>query len=202
MVKTIVFDMGGVIIDLNLGPTLQKHFPEEYHSRILEKVFYGEEWRLMDGGFMRPEDAIPRILPLFPEEFHDDLRDMITDFYPYMPPIKETEKLISRLKSAGYKVYLLSNATPRFFDEYLNYPALAMMDGYFISALYKLLKPQREIFEAFCNKFSLNPEECFFIDDTRANIEGAKAYGMKGFVFDTKDFEGLEKALNDESVYF
>jgi hypothetical protein len=35
-----------------------------------------------------------------------------------------------------------------------------------------------------------------------ANIEVARACGMKGFVFDTKDFEGLEKALNDESVIF
>lgn len=202
MVKYIVFDMGGVIIDLNLERTLMKHFPEEYHSSILKEVFYSEEWRLMDGGFMRPEDAIPRILPKFPEEFHSTLTDMITDFYPYMPPIRQTEEFILRLKKAGYKVYLLSNATPRFFDEYMNYPALTMMDGYFISALYKLLKPQREIYEAFCNKFSVKPEECFFIDDMPANIEGARACGMKGFVFDTKDFEGLEKALNDESVFF
>lgn len=202
MVKNIVFDMGGVIIDLNLERTLRDHFPEEYHKSILEKVFYGEEWRLMDGGFMRPEEAIQRILPLFPQEFHKDLTDMITNFYPYMPPVRETEELIVRLKKAGYKVYLLSNATPRFFDEYQNYPALTMLDGYFISALYNLLKPQQEIYEAFCDKFSLNAEECFFIDDMPANIEGARAYGMKGFVFDTKDFIGLEKALNDESVYF
>lgn len=202
MVKNIVFDMGGVIIDLNLARTLEEHFPEEYRSRILEEVFYGEEWRLMDGGFIRPDDAISLILPKFPKELHQKLAEMITDFYPYMPPIRQTEEFISRIKKAGYKVYLLSNATPRFFDEYLNYPALTMMDGYFISALYKLLKPQKEIYEAFCNKFSLEAEECFFIDDMPANIEGAKACGMKGFVFDTKDFAGLEKALNDESVYF
>lgn len=202
MVKNIVFDMGGVIIDLDLKRTLREYFPEKYHEAILEKIFLSEEWRQMDGGFMRFDEAIPGMLSHFPEELHPLLTEMITDFYPYMPPIREMESFISRLKSAGYKVYLLSNATPRFFDEYLNYPALTMLDGYFISALYKLLKPQKEIYEAFCNKFSLKPEECFFIDDMPVNIQGATDYGMKGFVFDTRDFSGLEKALNDESVYF
>ena len=98
-------------------------------------------------------------------------------------------------------MYLLSNATPRFFDRYLDIPALTLMDGYFISALYKLLKPQREIYEAFCNKFSLKAEECFFIDDMPQNIQGAKDYGMSGFVF-KKDIQALEKALNDEGVEF
>jgi putative hydrolase of the HAD superfamily len=119
-----------------------------------------------------------------------------------MPPIAETERFVARLKKAGYKIYLLSNATPRVFDEYHNIPAFKYFDGMFVSALYKLLKPSAEIYNAFCDKFSLKAEECFFIDDMEANIKGAKACGMKGFVFDTRDYEALEKALNDEKVIF
>ena len=202
MVKNIVFDMGGVLIDLNINRTVAEYFPEDYHEDIVNKVFYGEQWRHMDAGLMRPPEAIEQLLPQFPAEFHPLLSKMITNFYPYMPPIKESEIFIKRLKKAGYKVYLLSNATPRFFDEYHNIPAMAYMDGFFISALYKLLKPQPEIYNAFCEKFSLCAEECFFIDDMPQNIDGAKAVGMKGFVFDTRDYEGLEKALNDENVFF
>ena len=109
--------------------------------------------------------------------------------------------LINRIKNAGYKVYLLSNASARFFDRYLDYPALTLMDGYFISALYKLLKPQPEIYGAFCKKFNVKAEECFFIDDMPANIEGAKNYGMSGFVF-TKDIKALEIALKEAGVNF
>lgn len=202
MVKNIVFDMGGVLIDLDLKRTLSEHFKPEHQQLLLEKVFNSRAWRDMDAGIRRAEEVIPWLLPQLPEETRPLMAQMINNFYPYMPPITYMEDFILRLKKAGYKVYLLSNATPRFFDVYQNYPALCMLDGYFISALYKMLKPQREIYEAFCKKFSLKPEECFFIDDMPVNIEGAKAYGMKGFIFDTKDVIGLEKELNANGVIF
>ena len=193
--------MGGVLIDFNFDRTLKEYYPEKYHDILNQLVFKNDVWRRMDGGFERSDDVIARVVPLLPEETRQLMSDMISDFYPYMPAIDGMADLIKRLKKAGYSVYLLSNATPRFFDRYLDIPALTLMDGYFISALYKLLKPQREIYEAFCNKFSLKAEECFFIDDMPQNIQGAKDYGMSGFVF-KKDIQALEKALNDEGVEF
>lgn len=194
--------MGGVLIDLDIQRTLNEHFKQEYHKDIIEKVFYSKEWRDMDAGLLRSEEAIPQILPELPEETRPLLSKMIDNFYPYMPPLPYMEDFIIRLKKAGYKTYLLSNASPRFFDVYQNYPAICQLDGFFISALYKLIKPQPEIYEAFCKKFSLKPEECFFIDDMKANIDGAKAFGMHGFVFDTKDIATLEKELNALGVIF
>lgn len=201
LIKNIVFDMGGVLIDFNFDRTLKEYYPEKYHDILNQLVFKNDVWRRMDGGFERSDDVIARVVPLLPEETRQLMSGMISDFYPYMPAIDGMADLIKRLKKAGYSVYLLSNATPRFFDRYLDIPALTLMDGYFISALYKLLKPQREIYEAFCNKFSLKAEECFFIDDMPQNIQGAKDYGMSGFVF-KKDIQALEKALNDEGVEF
>lgn len=202
LIKNIVFDMGGVLIDLDLQRTLNQYFKPEHHKEILEKVFLSKEWRDMDAGALRSSDAIPKILPQLPEETRPLLSEMIDNFYPYMPPLDFMEGFITRLKKAGYKTYLLSNASPRFFDVYKNYPAICQLDGFFISALYKLIKPQTEIYEAFCKKFNVKPEECFFIDDMKVNIDAAKAYGMQGFVFDTKDVVSLEKELNALGVVF
>ena len=202
MVKNIVFDMGGVLIDFNFKRTMNEYFPKEYHDILKQKVFGGELWRELDKGTLKSEDVIPVILPQIPEETRLLISQMVNDFYPYMPPFENMFDFVKRLKDAGYKVYLLSNATPRFFDRYLDIPAITLMDGMFISCVYKLLKPQKEIYEAFCEKFNLVPEECFFIDDMPENIEGAKAYGMKGFVFKAPDTCELEKALNNEGVYF
>lgn len=193
--------MGGVLIDFSFSRTLKEFYSPEHHKILNELVFENNVWRDMDGGFDRSEDVIKRVVPQLPEETRALMSQMISDFYPYMPPIEGMADLISRLKKAGYKVYLLSNATPRFFDRYLDYPALTLMDGYFISALYKLLKPQSEIYEAFCNKFKVKAEECFFIDDMPANIAGAKNYGMSGFVFQ-KDIKALETALEEVGVEF
>lgn len=201
MIKSIVFDMGGVLIDFNFDRTLNEVFDIKYHDIINEKVFRNPIWSRMDAGLERSDDVISRVVPELPLEIQGVMKEMISDFYPYMPPIDGMADLISRLKNAGYSVYLLSNASPRFFDRYMDYPALVMLDGYFISALYKLLKPQPEIYDAFCNKFSVKAEECFFIDDMPQNIEGAKAYGMQGFVF-KKDISSLECALRDAGVNF
>ena len=202
MIKNVVFDMGGVLIDFNLLKTMNKCFSEEYHEILTEKVFGGQFWRELDRGILKSADVIPTILPEIPEDTRQLVAEMISDFYPYMPVYEEMYDFVKRIKDAGYNVYLLSNATARFFDRYLDIPAISLMDGMFISCVYKLLKPEREIYEAFCNKFSLVPEECFFIDDMPQNIEGAKAYGMKGYVYKAPDYSGLEKALNAEGVVF
>lgn len=194
--------MGGVLIDYNPEKTINTYFPQKYHDVLFKEVFGNELWHKLDGGFLRYDEVIPDILPKIPEETRTLIKEMLTDFYPYMPPFPEMYDLIKKIKSAGYKVYLLSNATPRFFDRYLDVPALTLMDGFFISALYKLLKPQQEIYEAFCKKFSLNAEECFFIDDMPKNIQGAKDYGMKGHVFKYPKLDALVETLNTEGVIF
>ena len=201
MIKNIVFDMGGVILDFNLKKTVEAEFRPEYHNVIYEHVF-GENsvWKTLDEGIYTFDQVIPGILEKIPEEIHEKITEMVTDFYDYMPPFKETYELIKELKNNGYPIYLLSNATPRFFDRYLDIPAFEFFDGFFISSCYKLLKPNKEIYEAFCNKFTLKPEECFFIDDLEANIKGAKDYGMSGFVFSAPDTDSLKLALREAGV--
>ena len=202
MIKNVVFDMGGVLIDYNASRTISTHFPEKYHDVLMKEVFGSELWHKLDSGHLRHDEAVSIVLPRIPEETRPLIKEMLSDFYEYMPPFPDMYDFIKRIKDAGYNVYLLSNATPRFFDNYLNIPAMSLMDGFFISCVYKMLKPQREIYEAFCNKFSLKPEECFFVDDLPQNIEGAKNYGMKGYVFKAHDIENLEKVLNAEGVVF
>lgn len=201
MIKNIVFDMGGVVLDFNLKKTVEAEFSPEYHNVIYEHVF-GENsvWKTLDEGIYTFDQVIPGILEKIPQEIHEKITEMVTDFYDYMPPFKETYELIKELKNNGYPIYLLSNATPRFFDRYLDIPAFEFFDGFFISSCYKLLKPNKEIYEAFCNKFSLKPEECFFIDDLEANIKGAKDYGMSGFVFSAPDTDSLKMALREAGV--
>ncbi len=201
MIKNIVFDMGGVLIDFNFQRTLNECFKPEHHEVLNRLVFRNPVWREFDAGLRRTDDYTREVLPQLPPETRDLITEMLSDFYDYMPPFDYMEDLVKRLKAAGYRVYLLSNATPRFFDRYLDIPAISLMDGMFISCLYKLLKPQPEIYEAFCNKFSLRAEECFFIDDMPENIQGAIDYGMSGFVY-KKDLNALEVALRDNGVNF
>ena len=109
------------------------------------------------------------------------------------------EDLVRELKELGCGVYLLSNATlrqPEYFDRL---PVSRYMDGQMVSAFHQLLKPQHEIFEAMLREFSLRAEECFFVDDSVANVEGAYCAGIAGAVFDG-DVPRLRQALNAVGV--
>ncbi|MDY6286322.1 MAG: HAD-IA family hydrolase, partial [Lachnospiraceae bacterium] len=94
-------------------------------------------------------------------------------------------------------LYILSNVSLRMavndrWREYVPYPD--DFDGVFLSAEYKMLKPQPIIYETFCNRYGLKAEDCLFIDDLKRNIDAAKACGMGGIVFDG-DAEKLRKDL-------
>lgn len=117
-----------------------------------------------------------------------------------MPPFEKMYDFIKGLKENGYGIYLLSNASGDFYERIDGIPALSLFDGYLISADYKLLKPEKEIYLALYEKFSLNPEECYFIDDVQANIDGAKNAGMDGHCYHHGDIEILRKAMAEKGI--
>ncbi|MBE6800302.1 MAG: HAD family phosphatase, partial [Ruminococcaceae bacterium] len=57
MIKNIVFDMGGVLIDYNSKKTITTYFSEEYHDVLMKEVFGSELWHKLDGGFLRHDEA-------------------------------------------------------------------------------------------------------------------------------------------------
>ena len=62
-------------------------------------------------------------------------------------------------------------------------PTSRFFDGTLISADVHLMKPQPEIYRLLCDRFSLKAPECFFVDDSPANIEAALCCGMPGAIF-------------------
>ena len=102
-------------------------------------------------------------------------------------------------KAAGYRIYLCSNATSALHTYFPRIPGAEHFDGILVSADWKLLKPQHEIFELLYETFSLDPAECWFIDDHPPNIDGAIVTGMNGTVFDG-DLKRLRRDLHAAGI--
>jgi len=105
---------------------------------------------------------------------------------------------VKALKERGYRLYVLSN-----YGEYLFLKSkdrldfMPYMDGAVISYQIQMIKPDQEIYEYILNKYGLLPEESVFIDDRPENVEGAKAVGMSGILFENFEQASgeLEKML-------
>ena len=101
----------------------------------------------------------------------------------YVRLYKGTEEMLLRLREAGKKVYLLSNAQ-RIFTEYemRSLDLVKFFDGILISSDYKTKKPDKRFFDALLETYGIMPEKALFIgNDSRSDIAGAQGVGMDTF---------------------
>ena len=180
MVKNIIFDMGQVLIRWDPNEFLaDTGLPQEDRNLLMLEVFRNVEWIMLDRGTITEEAATESICKRLPGRLHSHCADLVQSWWKiHIIPMEGMAELVRELKGKGYGVYLLSNANLRLRTYFPRIPGWECFDGLFVSAEHRLLKPQHEIYEKFLDTFCLNAEECFFIDDSPANIEGANRTGI------------------------
>ena len=184
MIRNILFDMGQVLIRFDQGFFIRRlGIDGEDMGLLMREVFRSVEWVQMDRGTLREEEAFEKIAPRLPEKLHDAAKKLLCMWDRPILEIEGMYALVAELKEKGYGIYLLSNASVRQHDYWPRIPASRFFDGKLISADVKVIKPQPEIYRLCLEKFGLKAEECFFIDDSPANIEGALNCGIPGAVF-------------------
>ena len=196
MIKNIVFDMGGVLIDYNPEKTLYSLFDKETADIALKEIFRNNLWRERDRGTVTSDEIMEIAGDKIPPHAYEKVSELTHNLFPYMKPFPKMYDYIVELKEKGFGIYLLSNASPDFYENKDTIPALSLFDGYLISADWKLLKPEKEIYEKLYEVFNLRPEECVFIDDVPENVEGAEKTGMKAICYAHGDIEILKKELD------
>ena len=69
------------------------------------------------------------------------------------------------------------------------------INGFVISCDYHVTKSSGELFDILLKEYSLNPSECYFIDDSIINIDIAKKIGFKTYKYKFED--NIEDLVND-----
>lgn len=185
MIRNIVFDMGQVLIRWRPEEMLERFdLSQEEKTMVLQELFWSPEWIAQDRGIITEADMIARVSARLPETLHGTVEEVIKAWYVWhLTPMPGMAELVRKLKEKGYGIYLLSNASTALRGYFPRIPGSECFDGLMVSAEEKLLKPQHEIYERLYERFGLVPEQCVFIDDSPANIEGAMLTGMQGIVF-------------------
>ena len=197
MIRNLVFDMGNVLIHYIPQVFMDRlGVPAEDQPLLAREVFGSVEWIRMDRGTLGQEEAVAAMEARLPRRLWEYARRLVLGWWldgPLMP-VEGMAALLEELKGLGYGLYLLSNATVRQPEYFPGIPGSQFFDGAVISAHWKVLKPEREIYEILFREYGLEPSECFFVDDLNINVEGALCAGMDGYIFDG-DVGRLRQAL-------
>lgn len=199
MIRNIVFDLGNVLISFLPEEFLRKkNYPENIVNKILTDIFNSEEWRMLDNGDITLTEAIQSI-SLKSSLKKEEIALVFSFRTGIMFPLDDNVRILPALKKQGFRLYYLSNFPLDIFEEIKNdYYFFRYFDGGIISSEVKLSKPDLRIYEYLLGKYSLLPEETFYIDDIEKNVNAAGRAGIKGLTTygSTRIASDLERILN------
>lgn len=200
MIRNILFDMGNVLLRFDRQAFLDRlEVSEQDKQLLMQEVFLSEDWVSMDWGTLREETAEPIMCQRLPQHLHDAVHQLVSCWDQPILPVAGMKELVQELKEAGYGIYLLSNASLRQRAYWPRVPGSEFFDGTLISAEEGVIKPLPEIYRLCLDRFGLKAEECFFIDDVKANIDGATFCGIAGAVFQ-EDVPLLRRQLREAGI--
>lgn len=185
----IVFDLGAVLlawepvalVQTHLGP----HAPTAEAAHALARdMFHHEDWLGFDRG-THPLDVAIGLMATRLGLPADKLDALLAPMGERLAPITVTVELLDGLRQrrdAGedLRLYYLSNMPvpyARALERRISF--LPWFDGGVFSGDVKLLKPQREIYALLAERFALEAEKTVFIDDSKANVDAARAFGWR-----------------------
>lgn len=201
MIKNIIFDFGNVLLEWNEDKVVSNYSNNKDEQEILKKViFKSDDWLKLDDGTMDYKQAITLFKEKLPSNSSVRVEEIMNTWYKTMPMNQEICNLIKKLKENNYKIYALSNTHVPVYEYVKNSEIGKYFDGFLISAIEKMMKPNEEIYHRLFEKFELVPQECFFIDDSEKNIEISRKCGMEGHIFDMNDFQKLTDELKKMNI--
>lgn len=188
-IQNILFDFGGVIIDIDFEKTIQAFvrlgagsFPTQYSKARQSGIF-----DQLDKGSISERDFIHDMKQLLPDNITDDhIIEAWNEIIIGIPP-----RRIEMLESVrnNYSTLLLSNTniihykfyTPQL-EESFGYKSLEeLFDAVYLSFRLGMRKPDRDIFDYVFATRRISKESTLFIDDSEHIVQAAKDYGIRAF---------------------
>ena len=184
MIKTILFDLGNVVIPFDFKIAYARL--AEHCGCQVEEI----PGRIRATGLVAPFERGEIAAEAFVREFSNalDLRISYQQFCDwwscvFLPETLLPEALLADL-AGRYRLLALSNTNSIHFSMLEGaYPLLRHFDDFVLSYRVGAAKPEAKIYQAAIARAECNAEECFFVDDLAVNVEAARRHGMDAVQF-------------------
>lgn len=183
MIKTVIFDIGNVMMTWNWDLRMKELLGEKAASAVSAAIMGGGNWNELDRGTRTIEGVAHCAVQKAPE--YEKQIYLAVEHIPecalrcgYAIP------WVEELHGLGYTVLYLSNYSRDLIclrPDVLDF--VPYMDGGIFSWSVGMTKPEPEIYAKLCEAYDLTPEEALFIDDNADNIAAARRFGLNAVQF-------------------
>lgn len=178
--KYFVFDLGGVLS----VPMVSKKLYEQIkwkvsYDEFLDKFNNSEESIKVHKGEISTKDFFEYLKGYMDDDITlEEFKNIYVNNNKFF---NDTIEIIKRLKKLGYKVYLLSNLKEIDYEKFIKHFDVSIFDEMFLSFKLDMLKPNDDIYQYVINKLNANPENIYFFDDNKENVDGAIRNGINAY---------------------
>jgi 2-haloacid dehalogenase len=197
---TIIFDLGGVLVDWNPAYVFDKLITDEAKRKQFFAEICTSAWNEEQDAGRSIKDATQLLVDQYPE-----WQEYIEAYYGRWEemlggPIHDTVDIFRELKESGrYKFYALTNWSAELFPIALQkYDFLHWFDGRLVSGEEKTRKPYPAFYQLLLDRFNIDKEKAIFIDDNLRNAEAARALGIPTIRFESP--EQLRTELQERGI--
>jgi 2-haloacid dehalogenase len=201
MINTIIFDLGGVLVDWNPKYLYRKIFSDEKEMEHFLDNVCTSDWNEEQDAGRTLKEATESLVKEHPQHeqniraYYDRWQEMLAG------PIEATVEIFKKMKeSKKFKLLALTNWS---YETYpiaqQHYEFLNWFDGVVVSGTEKLRKPFPEFYQILLDRYSVKTSEALFIDDNLRNVKAARQMGIDSIHFTTAD--QLEKELQDRGIH-
>lgn len=186
MIKNVLFDLGGVLLNIDVLRTFAafealgfQHTEELFSQKAVRQLFLD-----LETGSIAPEAFYFELGRAAPEPVSEAA--LQTAWNSMLLSYRKASIQFLKPLAARYRLYLLSNTNAihqaAFSSMLKEEMGTDSLDAFFIRAFYShqigLRKPEIEIYEFVLNAAGINASETLFIDDTEANLPNAEKLGI------------------------
>jgi len=197
-INTIIFDLGGVMIDWNPRYLYKKIFDDEAEMDYFLNNVCTMAWNHEQDAGRSLKDAEELLIPQFPK-----YESQIRDFYGRWTEMlngtvaRSVEIQQQLIRDPRYKVVALTNWSAETWVWALDiFPFLHDFEDVLVSGQEKMAKPEHRIYELCLERFGIEADKSVFIDDSERNVIAAREVGIHAIHFQSAEqMEGELRAM-------
>lgn len=185
MIDTIIFDLGGVLIDWNPEYVFSKLIPDPEKRQYFFDHICTHDWNIEQDAGRSLADATDLLLAQWPE-WETEIRAYYGRWEEMLGgPLHDTVDLLRELRDQKeHRLLALTNWSAETFPVALErYEFLHWFEGIVVSGTEKTRKPFADIYQLLLDRYNVVPERAVFIDDSLKNVQGAEFLGINGIHF-------------------